>query len=67
VECTDFSDGNCNGAKLELVVVSKQFEGLPLLKRHQKINELLAVELSSNQIHALTMKTWTPAQFAAKK
>ena len=67
VECTDFSDGNCDGAKLELIVVSQQFEGVPLLKRQRKVNELLSAELSSNKIHALTMKTWTPAQYASKK
>ena len=67
VECKDFSDSGCDGAKIELIVVSKQFEGVPLLKRHQKVNELFSAELSSNQIHALTMKTWTPQQYASKK
>ena len=67
VECTDLSDGSCDGAKIELLVVSKKFDGVPLLKRHQMVNNLFAVELSSNQIHALTMKTWTPKQYAAKK
>ena len=67
VECKDFSDGGCDGAKIDLIVVSKQFEGVPLLKRHQKVNELFSAELSSNKIHALTMKTWTPQQYASKK
>jgi stress-induced morphogen len=67
VEVVDNTDGNCSGAKLELIVVSKQFEGLGLLKRHQKVNEVLSSELKSEQIHALSMKTWTPEQYASKK
>ena len=31
VDIVDFSDDQCSGAKLELIVVSPQFEGLPLL------------------------------------
>jgi stress-induced morphogen len=68
VEVIDNSDGNCSGgAKLELLVVSKQFEGVGLLKRHQMVNGVLSAELKSEQIHALTMKTWTPEQYASKK
>lgn len=66
-EATVFGEGCEGGAKVDLIVVSKKFEGLPLLKRHQMVNQMLASELSSNQIHALTIKTWTPAQYEAKK
>ena len=67
VEVVDNSDEGCNGAKLALIVVSSQFEGLGLLKRHQKVNELLDAELKSGRIHAVTMKTWTPGQYVAMK
>mmetsp|Transcript_4630 Transcript_4630/g.6427 ORF Transcript_4630/g.6427 Transcript_4630/m.6427 type:complete len:88 (-) Transcript_4630:166-429(-) len=66
VECIDFSDGQCDGgAKLELKVVSAKFEGVPLLKRHRLVNSCLANEM--DQIHALTIKAWTPAQYEKKK
>jgi stress-induced morphogen len=66
VECNDNSDGSCGGgAKLELVVVSEKFEGLALLKRHRLVNDCLAEFMP--QIHAITMKTWTPQQYESKK
>ena len=42
----------------KLVLVSPQFEGQTLIKRHRMINELLAEELQG-QIHALSMHTYT--------
>jgi stress-induced morphogen len=66
VECVDLTDGSCDGnAKLELVVVSEKFEGVPLLKRHRTVNT--ALEDLMPQIHALTIKAWTPAQYESKK
>jgi stress-induced morphogen len=66
VLCNDNSDGSCGGgAKLELIVVSAKFEGLALLKRHRLVNDCLAEFMP--QIHAITMKTWTPEQYESKK
>ena len=67
VSCTDISGGSsCDGGyKLELIVVSPNFDGVPLLKRHRMVNDVLKEEM--NRIHALTMKTWTPAQYESKK
>mmetsp|Transcript_15393 Transcript_15393/g.42595 ORF Transcript_15393/g.42595 Transcript_15393/m.42595 type:complete len:92 (+) Transcript_15393:48-323(+) len=66
VELWDHSDGSCDGgAKLELHVVSSEFEGLALLKRHRKVNEVLAEFMP--QIHAIQIKAWTPAQYQAKQ
>lgn len=66
VSCLDVSDGQCDGgAKLELIVASPQFQGLPLLKRHRKVNEALAEFMP--KIHALTIKAWTPEQYEQKK
>jgi stress-induced morphogen len=65
VDIVDFSDDHCNGAKLELVVVSDEFERLPLLKRHRKVNEVLGELLKSETIHAITIKAWTVSQYEA--
>jgi len=65
VECIDFSDDHCDGAKLELLVVTSQFHGLTLLKRHRKVNEVLVDFMP--QIHALTIKAWTPEQYQEKQ
>jgi BolA protein len=55
----------CSGAKLELVVVSPKFEGVPLIKRHRMVNTVLSDYM--NDIHALTIKAWTPSQYESKK
>jgi len=60
---TDVS-GGC-GAKFEIVVVSKEFEGLPLLERHRKVNQALGNLMK--QIHAITIKAWTPVQYEERK
>ncbi|GAX27702.1 hypothetical protein FisN_13Hu201 [Fistulifera solaris] len=68
VECVDHnaSQEECDGnAKLDLIVVSPQFEGVPLIKRHRMVNDAL-VEFMP-RIHALSMKTWTPAQYDSKQ
>lgn len=48
----------------KILVVSEQFEGLMLIKRHRLINEILADELK--QIHAMALHTMTPDEWAAK-
>ena len=48
-----------------VTIVATAFEGLPLVARHRKINDVLADELR-HQVHALTMLTLTPDE-AAKR
>uniref|UniRef100_A0A3Q3WVR9 BolA-like protein 1 n=1 Tax=Mola mola TaxID=94237 RepID=A0A3Q3WVR9_MOLML len=47
-----------------VLVVSSQFEGLPLIKRHRLVNEALKEELSSC-IHALAIQAKTPEQWGS--
>ena len=42
----------------KVVIVSDGFEGLPLVRRHMQINQILAAELQG-PIHALSMETLT--------
>lgn len=65
IECIDFSDDVCDGAKLDLVVVSEKFQGKPPLARHRLVNGALADMM--DEIHAVTIKAWTPAQYESKK
>ena len=46
----------------KVVVVSKEFLGLPLVRRHQKVNGILSDELKGG-IHALSMETLTPKEW----
>lgn len=59
-------DGCDGGAKLELTVVSESFVGKPLIKRHRMVNDIFGEELKSNEIHAISIKAYTPAQYDAK-
>ncbi|KAI9297448.1 bola-like protein [Neoconidiobolus thromboides FSU 785] len=59
VEVIDTS-GGC-GQSFEVIVVSEQFEGLPLLKRHRLVNECVKEEIA--QLHAFSQKPYTPAQW----
>ena len=59
---TDESDG-C-GAKFALLVVSDACDNKPLLERQRAVFDALAAEMP--RIHALTMKTWTRAQYDKK-
>ena len=45
-----------------VVVVSDAFEDLPLVRRHRRVNEILAEELRE-RIHALSMQTLTQAEW----
>jgi len=49
------------------VIVSPEFEGKRLIARHQMVYATLDVELASEALHALSMKTLTPAEWAAAR
>ena len=46
-----------------VVVVSPQFEGLLPIKQHRLVNAALATPLKSGALHALQLKTMTPAEW----
>ena len=53
-----------DGHHWEAVVVSAGFEGLPRVRAHQLVYATLG-ERMREEIHALSMTTLTPAQWAA--
>jgi acid stress-induced BolA-like protein IbaG/YrbA len=53
------------GDHIRAIVVSEEFAGLPLIRQHKKVLDLFVKEINSNEVHALTVKTLTPEQFAA--
>ena len=46
-------------------VVSSVFEGQRLIQRHQRVYATLGGLLQTDEVHALSMKTYTPAEWAA--
>lgn len=49
----------------QVTVVSSQFEGLPRVRQHQLVYGALQEAMSTEAIHALTMKTYTPEAWTA--
>lgn len=48
----------------EALVISEAFAGMPRIKRHRTVNALFAAELQDGTVHALSLRTFTPEQFA---
>lgn len=51
-----------SGDHFEVLVVSEAFDGKPLVKRHKMVYEALGAAVDGTNIHALALKTLTPAQ-----
>jgi len=54
-----------DGRHFFATIVSPEFEGLLRVRRHQRVYAALG-ERMREQIHALSMKTLTPTEFAAE-
>ncbi len=63
LNCTHL-DVEGDGQHFFATIVSPDFEGLPRVRRHQKVYAALGDRMRE-EIHALSMKTLTPAEHAA--
>ncbi|MCG3173641.1 MAG: Acid stress protein IbaG [Myxococcota bacterium] len=54
-----------DGAHFSVLVVSPGFEGKTLVQQHRMVTGPLKQQLDSNGIHAMQLKTLTPAEWAA--
>ncbi len=55
-----------DGRHWSAVIVSSAFEGLRLIARHKKVYDTLGVRIKTDEVHALSMKTHTPDEWARK-
>lgn len=55
--------GNTGGGHFNVLIVSEQFAGLLLLKRHRLVFDAVG-DLMQKQIHALSIQAKTPAEFS---
>ena len=60
----DFVEVEGDGRHFFATIVSAAFEGLARVRRHQRVYTALGDRMRE-QIHALSMKTLTPAEYAA--
>lgn len=54
------------GTHFRVLVVADRFTGMPLMDRHKTIYDLLATEMREG-IHALSLNTYSPSEWAAKE
>jgi acid stress-induced BolA-like protein IbaG/YrbA len=47
-------------------IVSSTFDGLRLIQRHQRVYATLGARMQTDEVHALSMKTFTPAEWASQ-
>jgi acid stress-induced BolA-like protein IbaG/YrbA len=55
-----------DGRHFQALIVSKAFEGLPKVRRHQLVYVALGDRMRE-EIHALSMTTLTPAEWAQRQ
>ncbi|GAB3184448.1 BolA family protein [Hydrogenophaga aquatica] len=56
-----------DGRHWAAVIVSAAFEGKRLIARHQLVYATLGQRIQTDEVHALSMKTYTPAEWAAQQ
>jgi stress-induced morphogen len=47
----------------QAVIVSPAFQGKMMIEQHRMVIAILQKEIDSGEVHALTMKTYSPEQF----
>lgn len=62
-ELVEVRDTTGTGDHFEARVVSAAFVGLPMVAQHQKVYAPLQPWLSTGELHALALKTYTPEQW----
>jgi stress-induced morphogen len=60
IETQDLTGG---GDHWQVIIVSPEFEGKGLLEQHRMVNEALKGAMDDQRIHALALKTFSPAQW----
>ena len=53
-----------DGRHWAAVIVSTEFEGKRPIARHQRVYATLGDRMKTDEVHALSMKTFTPAEWA---
>lgn len=51
---------NPDGEHFQAIVVAASFEGMSLVKQHQCVMKSLKSSFDTNEVHALSLKTFTP-------
>ena len=63
VEVIETQDLTGDGDHWQVIIVSPAFDGKGLLEQHRMVNDVLKDPLADQRIHALSLKTYSPAQW----
>ena len=55
-----------DGSHFDAVVVSEVFAGLTPIKKQRLVMETVKSQIASGELHALSIRTFTPEQWAAQ-
>ena len=55
-----------DGRHWSAVIVSAAFEGRRAVQRHQLVYATLGARMHTDEVHALSMRTYTPAEWATQ-
>ena len=55
-----------DGRHWSALIVSVEFAGLRAIQRHQRVYRTLGARMQTDEVHALSMKTFTPAEWASQ-
>ena len=50
------------GDHFQALIMSPAFSGKSTIERHRAVMAMLEGDFASGEVHALTMKTWTPEE-----
>lgn len=62
----DLVDVDGDGHHFEAIIVSREFAGMNRVKRQQRVYATVKDHLDTGVLHALSMQTLTPEEWAAK-
>ena len=63
----DFLELDGDGQHFDAIVVSAEFEGKSRVQRQQRVYQTLKDKLATGELHALSFKTFTPAEWSAQR
>jgi acid stress-induced BolA-like protein IbaG/YrbA len=55
-----------DGRHWQAVIVCQAFEGLSRIQRHQQVYAALGQRMHTDEVHALSMRTLTPAEWSSQ-
>jgi len=55
-----------DGRHWSALIVSAEFAGLRPIQRHQRVYATLGARMHTDEVHALSMRTFTPAEWASQ-